>query len=220
MTAVSYLQRHELAHATSRQRFLLAAACLRMVPGLTETHADLKNRIADMFEKRADGQRQRGLMCSLHLLVVANLNMGIGTVNEDLANRHLFSLRSLTQRGVNWPELHRFCLATAVILAHSRLPEPSFAWAHSLFIKGFWDSILPRETTIPDEPGLRALASDIYRNRLEDGRLNPSLLGLLADALEEFGVGQEEVLLARGEMPLYRGYWVVERLIRTRTRKQ
>jgi hypothetical protein len=58
------------------------------------------------------------------------------------------------------------------------------------------------------------LARAVYDRRMPEGTLDGARLGVLADALEEAGCGDEEVLgHCRGPGPHYQGCWLVDRLL-------
>ena len=64
----------------------------------------------------------------------------------------------------------------------------------------------------PEQPAL-VMARTVYEQRLPDGRLDPVLLSVLADALEDHDLHPDLLEVLRSPGPHYRGLWPVDLIL-------
>ena len=201
---------------SDRKLRLFACACARLVWHLLD---DTRSRDAvEVAERFADGLATGDdLDTAWRLACCASGNVPRGVTWKATSNPafHAARMVSWDPIGVSNARSQKDELARCAVLLRDIVGNPFSPFEEIRPRRGgliMLDAWYGGVYHFPEQPAL-VMARTVYEQRLPDGRLDPVLLSVLADALEDHDLHPDLLEVLRSPGPHYRGLWPVDLIL-------
>ena len=194
-----------------RKQRLFALACARLVT-LHLPAAELPDlAVLDMAERFADGEASQQQLHASHL-AAAYVGVGAGMTLNRCATEWNAWAGAVSAGGV----LVTYCGESAAADLLRRVAGNPFSPVREVLPRQggmiMFDAWQGGIYHFPEQPAL-AMAEAAYKQRRQDDSLDPVLLSVLADVLEDHDLPAAMLQALRGPGPHYRGLWALDLIL-------